>query len=796
MRGMRGLRRVAAVSAVVVAGMQFVVDHGGLAGAGPLATSATRCPGCTGTTCSAGTGADGSSGPGSGASASVPHRAASGGHTGIPGSDVAVIYSNFPSEDASFLSKWKQILEGENYKVTEYVAAADGGPGTATLDHFVAAAKAGVVVLSTHGVDTQQNGFNGILVSEFTSQAALDNAWNADEKDPAYQGDVLKKLNFPDDHRDNKTVYSLWMTQAGVQHLFGDNKQRPADQLVFAGACWSNNLAAAFGATAYFGYTKPVTDGQVYRDMGRLLGRLDGTQMSADDRDTTKAFAAGGFTTGPTRLVYHAQPAGTSVALSPDVSSVDYPDGQDYSLPGDAGPFVVHFDTPMDTGVSPSSFLSVKGAKLSDASWSSSTELSLDLKSSTCTDICPVTITIDSKVAVSAGDFRNWLDGDVDPMGAGTGVYPNGDNENIPFAYAAWHTQTAPDPNPDCSGLSAVAAESPSDVWAVGSQGLGKCVPFGTLTEHWDGTSWSIVPSASPSGYTDDLIAVTAAGPKDYWAAGFAQNIKADDGSGSALVESSTGGAWTVAKEYTPGFSATLAGVSAAGPKNVWAVGYGQSAQFGAYEPLVMHDDNGAWTEKVPTAIGFGGSTELLSVDAVSSNDIWAAGFSANPDNNLIEAMMLHSTGGAFDEVALGGTTSSATYSQLDAVSAVSASNVWAVGYVDDMDPLIEHFNGKEWSSVVSGLPDHVQLTGVTAVSASNIWAIGTNYTNSGVGQVIIHFDGKKWSHVVTPSTKYATVAGLASTKSGYAVAVGNVNDVPFVEAFTPQAKPAARRDI
>jgi hypothetical protein len=51
----------------------------------------------------------------------------------------------------------------------------------------------------------------------------------------------------------------------------------------------------------------------------------------------------------------------------------------------------------------------------------------------------------------------------------------------------------SPNPNPQGNnGLGAVAAVSSANVWAVGEQLQG---PF---TEHWDGTSWSIV--ATPAG--------------------------------------------------------------------------------------------------------------------------------------------------------------------------------------------------------------------------------------------------------------------------------------------------------
>ncbi len=703
--------------------------------------------------------------------------------TGVPGSDTAVIYSNFPTQDKANISIWKKVLVGENYKVTEDLSATTG-QGTATLANFVAAAKAGVFIISTHGADLRQNGFDGLLVSEFPTQAALDAAWNADEKHPTYRNGVLKKLNFVDNHRKVK-VYSLWITKKGVQKLFAGSSARPADQLVFDGACWSDHLAAAFGATAYFGYTQPASDAEVYGDLGLLLGRLDGTKDNGLHRDTTGAWDAGGFTnTRNNQLSYHAQPATKSVALSPGVSDIKYPDGQDVALPGDAGPFMVEFNAAMDKGVRPSSFLAVKGATLTSITWSSSAELTLYLKRPGCTDVCPVTLTIDAKKAVSAGIFHNWLDGNLKPAGGQPGVYPNGDNEEIPFSFASWHLQVAPDPSPNCSGLFSVAAASPTDVWAVGAQGLGTCVPWGTLTEHWNGRVWTTVPSASPAGTNDHLFGVTVAGPKDYWAVGFTQT---SGGAGQALIEHSTGSSWTTAKLYSLGFYAELWAASASGPKDVWAVGYGETRQFAPNVPIVMHYNGSGWTETSPVSGNDGGSTELLGVDAVSGKNIWAVGLTVNAANTKIRAIMLHSTGGAFSEAALGGITSSSSYGELDSISAVSPTDIWAVGYARNGPvPLIEHYDGTKWISVPSGLPTGVELLAVTAVNANSAWATGLSFTGSS-GQVIIHWDGKKWSRVVAPNTKYSVAFGLASLHTGYAVGVGSVlSSSPFIEAFTP----------
>jgi arabinogalactan endo-1,4-beta-galactosidase len=67
---------------------------------------------------------------------------------------------------------------------------------------------------------------------------------------------------------------------------------------------------------------------------------------------------------------------------------------------------------------------------------------------------------------------------------------------------------------------------------------------------------------------------------------------------------------------------------------------------------------------------------------------------------------------------------------EFDAVAAVSANDVWAVG--DGIGTLIEYWNGTLWSLVKSASPgtDFNNLYGVAAVSANNVWAVGSYSDN------------------------------------------------------------------
>ena len=79
-------------------------------------------------------------------------------------------------------------------------------------------------------------------------------------------------------------------------------------------------------------------------------------------------------------------------------------------------------------------------------------------------------------------------------------------------------------PGSSAETLSAVAGTGPDDVWAAGAMNLGAPAPGGdnAFFEHFDGTSWQTVPG--PAGnFTEDPVGVTALAalsPTDVWAVG------------------------------------------------------------------------------------------------------------------------------------------------------------------------------------------------------------------------------------------------------------------------------------
>jgi hypothetical protein len=99
----------------------------------------------------------------------------------------------------------------------------------------------------------------------------------------------------------------------------------------------------------------------------------------------------------------------------------------------------------------------------------------------------------------------------------------------------------------------------------------------------------------------------------------------------------------------------------------------------------------------------------------------------------------------------------------LEDVSALSATDAWAVGSMEDLTvqfkTVIQHWNGTAWSTVTSpnpgtscGLNAGNQLYGVGAVSSSDVWAVGSFFNCSLYKTLAVHWDGTRWSKVATPN--------------------------------------------
>ena len=131
--------------------------------------------------------------------------------------------------------------------------------------------------------------------------------------------------------------------------------------------------------------------------------------------------------------------------------------------------------------------------------------------------------------------------------------------------------------------LFGVTAIAPNDAWAVGFfvEALNGDRPQKTLIEHWDGTSWTVVPSPNVGGpdtqtISNQLRGVIAVSANDVWAFG-----DTDDFGPSKiknLVLHWNGTAWSIVPSPDPNPRHTLiddviAGGTVIPQGNLWLVG-------------------------------------------------------------------------------------------------------------------------------------------------------------------------------------------------------------------------------
>lgn len=142
----------------------------------------------------------------------------------------------------------------------------------------------------------------------------------------------------------------------------------------------------------------------------------------------------------------------------------------------------------------------------------------------------------------------------------------------------------------------------------------------------------------------------------------------------------------------------------------------------------------------------------LEAVAATSASDAWAVGYiQPGGDQPLIE----HFDGSNWS---VSTTPHPAIPSQLDAIAASSQADVWAVGRQgrSHSTTFIEHWNGNQWAIVPS--PDRAgssnqYLSSVSAVSPSDAWAVGASWSGAHHYSTLVeHWAGHRWEIIPSPT--------------------------------------------
>jgi hypothetical protein len=143
------------------------------------------------------------------------------------------------------------------------------------------------------------------------------------------------------------------------------------------------------------------------------------------------------------------------------------------------------------------------------------------------------------------------------------------------------------------SDLQAVTAISGDNAWAAGNS-LNANGTYRTITLHWDGRTWTAVPSQTPGG-NDQFHAVTASWTHNIWAIGIrsASLSCGEDKPCQTLIEHWYGSRWTLVASPDPpnGHGNVLFGISAVSSTDIWAVG-----TTGYESTLIIHWNGKAWS--------------------------------------------------------------------------------------------------------------------------------------------------------------------------------------------------------
>jgi hypothetical protein len=295
-------------------------------------------------------------------------------------------------------------------------------------------------------------------------------------------------------------------------------------------------------------------------------------------------------------------------------------------------------------------------------------------------------------------------------------VFPTNNANFTPFAARwdghHWLTARLPSGLPRGVRLNGVAALSPADAWAVGDAAIGSATP---LILHWDGRRWAQVPAAPVPGRMDaELLSVAVHSPDDAWAVGDAED-KAQRI--TTVTEHWNGHRWRLVPSPSHGPDSSLAAVTIASDGSAWAAGSTDQAR-----PFVLRWSGRAWVPAATPRPARGGVL-LESITAVSPTQVWAVGETGTLKSPL-RLYTLRWNGHTWRSVDIPNPGSAHRDHDLFAVTAIGHGQLAAVGEDEAGSFIHAQWDGRRWTVTV-GPRNGSQLNAVS-VDGHQLWAVGT----------------------------------------------------------------------
>jgi hypothetical protein len=255
---------------------------------------------------------------------------------------------------------------------------------------------------------------------------------------------------------------------------------------------------------------------------------------------------------------------------------------------------------------------------------------------------------------------------------------------------------------------------------------------------------------------------------------------------GSGIDSAVASGCWQNAPgtARSPGtVDNSLNGVAVLSGCDAWAVG-SRADDLDARQTLTEHWNGRHWsTVPSPSPGGATRDNDLNAVAAVSARDVWAVG---DDETSTAATVPLaeHWNGVKWKQVAV--PVPKAGEGFLYGVVALSTSNAWAVGETcpscGSDETLAYHWNGHAWRQVTTPNPtDFDALRAVSAVSRHDVWAVGSAFDGTANQTLAMHWNGHHWKVVATPdpagTSNLAILFGVSTDSTKDAWAVGKYYD-------------------
>jgi len=318
---------------------------------------------------------------------------------------------------------------------------------------------------------------------------------------------------------------------------------------------------------------------------------------------------------------------------------------------------------------------------------------------------------------------------------------------------APWSIVESPNPSTSANYLKGTDALASDDAWAVGYRFDTTLSQIQNLAMHWNGSVWTVTPTPNlASPYTNQLKKVTAISPGDVWAVG---------GHGLSFTLHWDGTQWSriplppIHNQGSDSVTNYLEDIDAVSPDDIWMVGAMDALNGGTWT-LTMHWDGTNWTQvpspNQPTPTGSFYSQGLDAVVAIAANDVWAVGYYRV--GSTPHPLVLHWNGTQWSIVPAPDASTGDGW--LHGIAAAGPNDIWAVGEYDKRDwatfakGLAMHWDGNTWTVSIPPQPSPFgvnPLSSVVARGPNDFYAAGDWETSTqGLDTFIVHWNGAAWT--------------------------------------------------